>query len=224
MKCFGPTLLEIGYYFCWFLFFFAPSYQLRLAVTSAVILRMMDVILFHLTHQNLATVTKHTTLLRFLECDILIEKISLSMFLFFLFTVLSALHRLQKSPNTFIPVHMHLGPRTRSSQVSLWNLPEELILYILKGLPIRDLLSMRAVSTQSNSSPCERKHLKILDNWNHCFMKNNFLYRWIPVFEISLIAAQFYGIQLAFKMSGLRPIISSISRSMYISLTNILLE
>lgn len=176
MKCFGPTLLEIGYYFWWFLFFFAPSYQLRLAVTSAVILRMMDVILFHLTHQNLATVTKHTTstLLWFLECDILIEKISLSMFLFFLFTVLSALHRLQKSPNTFIPVHMHLGPRTRSSQVSLWNLPEELILYILKGLPIRDLLSMRAVSTQSNSSPCERKHLKILDNWNHCFMKNNF--------------------------------------------------
>lgn len=184
----------------------------------------MDVILFHLTHQNLVTVTKHTTSLWFLECDILIEKISLSMFLFFLFTVLSALHRLQKSPNTFIPVHMHLGPRTRSSQVSLWNLPEELILYILKGLPIRDLLSMRAVSTQSNSSPCERKHLKILDNWNHCFMKNNFLYRWIPVFEISLIAAQFYGIQLAFKMSGLRPIISSISRSMYISLTNILLE
>lgn len=96
------------------------------------------------------------------------------MFSFFLFTVLSALHRLQKSPNTFIPVHMHLGPRTRSSQVSLWNLPEELILYILKGLPIRDLLSMRAVSTQSNSSPCERKHLKIWDNWNHCFMKNNF--------------------------------------------------
>lgn len=44
---------------------------------------------------------------------------------------------------------MHLGPRTRSSQVSLWNLPEELILYILKGLPIRDLLSMRAVSTWS---------------------------------------------------------------------------
>lgn len=226
MKCFGPTLLEIGYYFFLFFIFFAPSYQLRLAVTSAVILRMMDVILFHLTHQNLATVTKHTTstLLWFLECDILIEKISLSMFSFFLFTVLSALHRLQKSPNTFIPVHMHLGPRTRSSQVSLWNLPEELILYILKGLPIRDLLSMRAVSTQSNSSPCEREHLKILDNWNHCFMKNNFLYRWIPVFEISLIAAQLYGIQLAFKMSGLRPIISSISRSMYISLTNILLE
>lgn len=48
---------------------------------------------------------------------------------------------------------MHLGPRTRSSQVSLWNLPEELILYILKGLPIRDLLSMRAVSTWSKSSP-----------------------------------------------------------------------
>lgn len=61
--------------------------------------------------------------------------------------VLSALHRLKKSPNTFIPVHMHLGPRTRSSQVSLWNLPEELILYILKGLPIRDLLSMRAVNS-----------------------------------------------------------------------------
>lgn len=60
---------------------------------------------------------------------------------------LSALHRLKKSPNTFIPVHMHLGPRTRSSQVSLWNLPEELILYILKGLPIRDLLSMRAVNS-----------------------------------------------------------------------------
>lgn len=71
----------------------------------------------------------------------------------FLFAVLSALHRLKKSPNTFIPVHMHLGPRTRSSQVSLWNLPEELILYILKGLPIRDLLSMRAVSTWSKSSP-----------------------------------------------------------------------
>lgn len=221
---FWPKIAWDWILFLLIFFFFALSYQLRLAVTSPVILRMMDVILFHLTHQNLVTVTKHTTSLWFLECDILIEKISLSMFLFFLFTVLSALHRLQKSPNTFIPVHMHLGPRTRSSQVSLWNLPEELILYILKGLPIRDLLSMRAVSTQSNSSPCERKHLKILDNWNHCFMKNNFLYRWIPVFEISLIAAQFYGIQLAFKMSGLRPIISSISRSMYISLTNILLE
>lgn len=142
----------------------------------------------------------------------------------FLFTVLSALHRLQKSPNTFIPVHMHLGPRTRSSQVSLWNLPEELILYILKGLPIRDLLSMRAVSTQSKSSPCERKHSKILNNWNHCLMKNNLLCRWIPVFETSLMAVQLYGIQLAFKMSGLRPIISSILKSMYISLTNILLE
>ncbi|XP_062599123.1 cyclin-F-like isoform X1 [Saccostrea cucullata] len=60
---------------------------------------------------------------------------------------LSALNRLQKSPNTFIPVHMHLGPRTRSSQVSLWNLPEELILCILKSLHIKDLLSMRAVSS-----------------------------------------------------------------------------
>ncbi|XP_061174985.1 cyclin-F-like isoform X2 [Saccostrea echinata] len=61
--------------------------------------------------------------------------------------VLSALNRLQKSPNKFIPVHMHLGPRTRSSQVSLWNLPEELILCILKSLHIKDLLSMRAVNS-----------------------------------------------------------------------------
>lgn len=78
---------------------------------------------------------------------------------------MSALHRLKKSPNTFIPVHMHLGPRTRSSQVSLWNLPEELILYILKGLPIRDLLSMRAVSIWSikvlSISLCERKTFMI---------------------------------------------------------------
>lgn len=116
MKCFGPKLLEIGYYFFLFFIFFAPSYQLRLAVTSAVILRMMDVILFHLTHQNLATVTKHTTstLLWFLECDILIEKISLSMFsFFFIYSFVRA------SSATKIPQHIYSCPhasRAKNSQ------------------------------------------------------------------------------------------------------------
>lgn len=58
--------------------------------------------------------------------------------------VLNALSKFQKSPNTFIPVHMHLRPRTRS-QMTLWNLPEELILFIIKGLHIRDILNLRAV-------------------------------------------------------------------------------
>ena len=40
---------------------------------------------------------------------------------------------------------MHLRPRTRS-QMTIWNLPEELILYIVKGLHIRDILNLKAVS------------------------------------------------------------------------------
>ncbi|XP_052068580.1 cyclin-F-like isoform X1 [Mytilus californianus] len=58
--------------------------------------------------------------------------------------LLNALSKFQKSPNTFIPVHMHLRPRTRS-QMTIWNLPEELLLYIIKGLHIRDVLNLRAV-------------------------------------------------------------------------------
>ena len=58
--------------------------------------------------------------------------------------MLNALSKFQKSPNTFIPVHMHLRPRTRS-QMTIWNLPEELILYIVKGLHIRDILNLKAV-------------------------------------------------------------------------------
>lgn len=67
------------------------------------------------------------------------------MYAHYFFTVLNALSKFQKSPNTFIPVHMHLRPRTRS-QMTIWNLPEELLLYIIKGLHIRDVLNLRAVS------------------------------------------------------------------------------
>lgn len=64
---------------------------------------------------------------------------------FFFISVISALSKFQKSPNTFIPVHMHLRPRTRS-QVTIWNLPTEIVLYIFKGLHIKDILNMRLVS------------------------------------------------------------------------------
>ncbi|KAK3089144.1 hypothetical protein FSP39_001220 [Pinctada imbricata] len=39
---------------------------------------------------------------------------------------------------------MHLRPRTRS-QLTIWGLPEEVILFILRGLHIKDILNMRAV-------------------------------------------------------------------------------
>ncbi|XP_069123772.1 cyclin-F-like isoform X2 [Argopecten irradians] len=60
--------------------------------------------------------------------------------------VLSALSKLQKSPNTFIPVHMHMQLRPRKHhQLTIWNLPEEVLLLILKGLHVRDILNMRTV-------------------------------------------------------------------------------
>lgn len=63
------------------------------------------------------------------------------------FSVIKGLGRFPKIPeNTFIPVHEHvMRPRTRSC-VTMWSLPEELILHQLKWLHVRDLLNMRRVS------------------------------------------------------------------------------
>ncbi|XP_067671880.1 cyclin-F-like [Haliotis asinina] len=59
--------------------------------------------------------------------------------------VIQSISRLQRSPeNVFIPVHTQLRPRTRSS-VTIWHLPEEILLHFLKGLQIKDLLNMRVV-------------------------------------------------------------------------------
>ncbi|XP_064617848.1 cyclin-F-like isoform X2 [Liolophura sinensis] len=59
--------------------------------------------------------------------------------------VLRGLGRLPRTPDQqFIPVHMHLGPRTRS-QVTIWSLPEEVLLHLLTGLHVTDVLNMRLV-------------------------------------------------------------------------------
>lgn len=60
--------------------------------------------------------------------------------------VIRSLSRLQRrSESAFIPIHVTAtGPRTRS-RVTIWNLPEEVLILLLKGLHVRDLLTMRAV-------------------------------------------------------------------------------
>ncbi|XP_050393058.2 cyclin-F isoform X1 [Patella vulgata] len=65
-------------------------------------------------------------------------------------SLLKSLGQLQKSPeNAFIPVHSHVRPRTRSS-VTMWHLPEEICLHLLKHLHIKDLLNMKIVHPYFN--------------------------------------------------------------------------
>ncbi|KAH3860757.1 cyclin-F-like isoform X2 [Dreissena polymorpha] len=49
----------------------------------------------------------------------------------------------QKSPKEFIPVHKYL--RSYSQRLTMWDLPEEILVHLLKSLHIRDLLSMKQV-------------------------------------------------------------------------------
>ncbi|GAB1600395.1 cyclin-F-like isoform X2 [Argonauta hians] len=60
--------------------------------------------------------------------------------------VIRSLSSLQRgSESAFIPIHVTAtGPRTRS-RVTIWNLPEEILVLLLKELHIKDLLNMRAV-------------------------------------------------------------------------------
>ncbi|CAI9720459.1 cyclin-F-like isoform X2 [Octopus vulgaris] len=60
--------------------------------------------------------------------------------------VIRSLSSLQKgSESAFIPIHVTAtGPRTRS-RVTIWNLPEEILILLLKELHIKELLNMRAV-------------------------------------------------------------------------------
>ncbi|XP_033757266.1 cyclin-F-like isoform X2 [Pecten maximus] len=87
--------------------------------------------------------------------------------------VLSALSKLQKSPNTFIPVHMHMQLRPRKhNQLTIWNLPEEVLLLILKGLHVRDILNMRTVHPYfrdviDDNSPIWAM-ASFQDNWPMC--------------------------------------------------------
>lgn len=60
-----------------------------------------------------------------------------------LFSVLRVLGGLQRSPNEFIPVHKHL--RSYRPSLTIWNLPEEIVIQLLKSLHVKDLLSMRVV-------------------------------------------------------------------------------
>lgn len=57
--------------------------------------------------------------------------------------VMRMLSGLQKSPNEFIPVHKHL--RNFHQRLTIWDLPEEIIIHLLKSLHIKDLLSMKQV-------------------------------------------------------------------------------
>lgn len=57
--------------------------------------------------------------------------------------VLRMLNGLQTSPNEFIPVHKHL--RKYHTRLTIFDLPEEIIVHLLKTLHIKDLLSMRQV-------------------------------------------------------------------------------
>lgn len=61
----------------------------------------------------------------------------------FLFSVMKMLSGLQRSPNEFIPVHKHL--RSYSQRLTIWDLPEEIIVHLLKTLHVKDLLCMRQV-------------------------------------------------------------------------------
>ena len=54
----------------------------------------------------------------------------------------------QRSPNEFIPVHKHL--RSYRPRLTVWNLPEEIMIQLLKSLHVKDLLSMRAVRDLDN--------------------------------------------------------------------------
>ena len=52
----------------------------------------------------------------------------------------------QRSPNEFIPVHKHL--RSYRPRLTVWSLPEEILIQLLKSLHVKDLLSMRAVGVK----------------------------------------------------------------------------
>ena len=70
--------------------------------------------------------------------------------LFFFFSVPSSIGKckiVRRHPQGNLPV-IH-RPRTRSA-VTIWSLPEELLLHLLKGLHVKDLLNMRAVSISSD--------------------------------------------------------------------------
>ena len=51
---------------------------------------------------------------------------------------------LQRSPNEFIPVHKHL--RSCQQRLTIWDLPEEILIHLLKSLHVKDLLNMRQVT------------------------------------------------------------------------------
>ncbi|XP_045213462.1 cyclin-F-like isoform X2 [Mercenaria mercenaria] len=57
--------------------------------------------------------------------------------------VMRMLSGLQRSPNEFIPVHKHL--RSCQQRLTIWDLPEEILIHLLKSLHVKDLLSMRQV-------------------------------------------------------------------------------
>lgn len=49
----------------------------------------------------------------------------------------------QKSPNEFVPVHKCL--RSYQQRLTIWDLPEEIVIHLLKSLHVKDLLSMKQV-------------------------------------------------------------------------------
>ncbi|XP_060084118.1 cyclin-F-like [Ylistrum balloti] len=87
--------------------------------------------------------------------------------------LLSALSKFQKSPNTFIPVHMHMQLRPRKhNQLTIWHIPEEVLLYILKGLHIRDILNMKMVHPYFRDMIDDNSPIWAMasfqDNWPMC--------------------------------------------------------
>ncbi|ESO84228.1 hypothetical protein LOTGIDRAFT_108005 [Lottia gigantea] len=92
-----------------------------------------------------------------------------TLFIFFYFSVLKSLGQLQKSPeNAFIPVHCQLRPRTRSS-VTLWHLPEEICLHLLKHLHIKDLLNMKLVHSYFNDLISNNNSLWSCVQFHNCW-------------------------------------------------------
>ncbi|WAQ97413.1 CCNF-like protein [Mya arenaria] len=57
--------------------------------------------------------------------------------------VLRMVGGLQKSPNEFLPVHKY--HRSFHQGLTIWDLPEEIIVHLLKSLHVKDLLNMRQV-------------------------------------------------------------------------------
>lgn len=55
---------------------------------------------------------------------------------------------IQRSPNEFIPFHKHL--RSYQQRLTIWDLPEEILVQLLKTLHVKDLLSMRQVGFSPN--------------------------------------------------------------------------